>query len=203
MQSLRKMFGPSRHEIWQQLSTEMGAQFVDGGFWKGDKVQATHGPWTITLDNYVVSNGKTTVTYTRMRAPYVNPDGFRFTVYRKGLFSEIAKWLGMRDIAIGDEQFDKDFILKSNQEVKLRQLLSEPRIREMIALQPDIHFEVRDDEGFFGPSFPAGVDELCFQVVGVIKDIERLKSLYELFSETLDRLCRIGSAYETDPQMTV
>lgn len=203
MQSLRKMFGPSRHEIWQQLSTEMGAQFVDGGFWKGDKVQATHGPWTITLDNYVVSNGKTTVTYTRMRAPYVNPDGFRFTVYRKGLFSEIAKWLGMQDIAIGDEQFDKDFILKSNQEVKLRQLLSEPRIREMIALQPDIHFEVRDDEGFFGPSFPAGVDELCFQVVGVIKDIERLKSLYELFSETLDRLCRIGSAYETDPQMTV
>ena len=203
MQSLRKMFGPSRHEIWQQLSTEMGAQFVDGGFWKGDKVQATHGPWTITLDNYVVSNGKTTVTYTRMRAPYVNPDGFRFTVYRKGLFSEIAKWLGMQDIAIGDEQFDKDFILKSNQEVKLRQLLSEPRIRGMIALQPDIHFEVRDDEGFFGPSFPAGVDELCFQVVGVIKDIERLKSLYELFSETLDRLCRIGSAYETDPQMTV
>jgi len=35
--------------------------------------------------------------------------------------------------------------------------------------------------------------------VGVIKDVERLKLLYELFSETLDELCRIGSARQTAP----
>jgi len=33
-------------------------------------------------------------------------------------------------------------------------------------------------------------------VAGVIKDVERLKQLFELFAETLDHLCRIGSAYE-------
>jgi hypothetical protein len=43
------------------------------------------------------------------------------------------------------------------------------------------------------------VDELYFQVVGVLKDIERLKSLFELFAEVLDRLCRMGSAYERGP----
>ena len=203
MESLRKLFGPSRHEIWQQLSNEIGAHFVDGGFWKGDKVEVAHGPWTITLDKYVVSNGKSSVTYTRMRALYVNPDGFRFTVYRKGLFSDMGKWFGMQDLVIGDEEFDRDFILKSNSEVKLRQLLSQPRIRELIARQPDIHFEARHDEGFLAQSFPEGVDELCFQVVGVIKDIERLKLLYELFSETLDQLCRIGSAYQTEPNVSL
>ena len=49
----------------------------------------------MTLDTYAVFTGKVVIVYTRMRAPYVNPSGFRFTVYRKGLFSEIGKWLGM------------------------------------------------------------------------------------------------------------
>jgi hypothetical protein len=38
---------------------------------------------------------------------------------------------------------------------------------------------------------------LQFQVTGVIKDVERLRQLFDLFAETLDQLCRIGSAYET------
>ena len=37
---------------------------------------------------------------------------------------------------------------------------------------------MKDDEGWFSTSFPEGVDELYFQVVGVIKDVEQLKSLY-------------------------
>ena len=50
--------------------------------------------------------------------------------------------------------------------------------------------------------FP-GVDELYFSVVGVIKDAERLKSLYYLFAEVLNQLCHIGSAYENDPQLEI
>ena len=49
---LRQPFGPSKEEIWRQLCTEIGAQYVDGGFWTDDKVQAHHGQWTITLDTY-------------------------------------------------------------------------------------------------------------------------------------------------------
>jgi hypothetical protein len=44
---------------------------------------------------------------------------------------------------------------------------------------------------------------LQFTVVGVIKDVERLKLLFELFSETLDQLCRIGSAYDQPPDVRV
>jgi hypothetical protein len=200
---LKNLFGPSRQEIWKQLCTEIGAQYVDGGFWKGDKVQATHGPWTITLDTYTVSNGKTSTTYTRMRAPFVNTESFRFTVYRKGIFSDIGKWFGMQDIEIGDEAFDRDFILKSNQELKLQELLGSSGLRDLIDRQPEIYFAVKDDEGYFGSSFPEGVDELYFQVVGVIKDVERLKLLYELFSETLEQLCRIGSANENAPNVSL
>jgi hypothetical protein len=199
--ALRKLFGPSKVEIWRQLSADIGARFVEGGLWKADKVVATHGQWTVTLDTFAVSTGKVTIIYTRMRAPYVNPGGFRFTIYRRSLFSNVAKWFGMQDVEIGDPPFDDDFIIKGTDEGPLRSLLSSPRIRELIARQKDIHFTVKDDEGWFGPTFPEGVDELYFQVVGVIKDVERLKLLYELFTETLEELCRIGSAYETKPEM--
>lgn len=203
MNVLRRVFGPSRREIWEQLSAEMHGRYVQGTWFTGDKVQVTHGAWTLTLDTYVISTGKSAVIFTRMRAPYVNPDGFRFTIYRSGVFSDIAKRLGMQDVEIGTEPFDTDFIIKGTDEVKLRALLSSPRIKELIAAQPQIHLTVQDDEGWFGEHVPEGVDELYFQVVGVIKDTERLKALYDLFSETLDQLCRIGSAYEQAPDVKV
>jgi hypothetical protein len=200
---MRRWFGPSKKEIWRQLSADLNARFVDGGVWKTDKVEATHGEWPVTLDTYAVSTGKTVIMYTRMRAPYVNPEGFRFTIYRRGFFSGVGKMLGMQDVEVGFEEFDNDFIIKGNDESKLRQLFANPKLRELIARQPDINFSVKDDEGWFGPTFPDGVDELAFVVVGVIKDVERLKQLYELFSVTLEALCRMGSAYETDPGVKV
>ena len=197
------MFGPSQREIWQQLSHEMNGRFVQGGFAKGDKVQVAHGEWTLTLDKYAVSTGKVVIIFTRMRAPYVNPDGFRFRVYRRGVFSDIGKMFGMQDIEVGQPGFDEEFIIKGTDEGKLRQLFANPKIRQLIEAQKDIDFSVKDDEGWFGPTFPEGVDELSFTVVGVIKDVERLKLLYELFTATLDELCRIGSAYSSDPGVQV
>jgi hypothetical protein len=199
MSILRTWFGPSRKEIWRQFCDQTGSNYIEGGFWKGDKVEATHDEWTVTLDLYVVSTGKSTITYTRMRAPYVNPDRFRFTVYRKGFFTEIGKWFGMQDVTVGYEEFDRDFVIKGEDEQKLQRLFSSQKIRELIAAQPDIYFSVKDDEGSWRKNFPDGVDELYFQVVGVIKDVERLKLLYELFAETLDELCRMGSAYKQAP----
>lgn len=202
MSLLRSVFGPSRDEIWRQFAGEVGANFTQGSFWKGSsKVEASHGQWTVTLDTYTVSTGKSSTTFTRMRAPYVNPDGFRFNIYRKTIFSNIGKWMGMQDVAVGYQPFDEDFIIKGNDEWKLRRLFASEKIRELICAQPDIHFSVRDVQHNFwaGRNLPPGVDELYFQVVGVIKDVGRLRLLYGLFSETLDELCRMGSAYENSP----
>ena len=190
-------FGPSKDEVWRQLSEEIGAEFIEGGFWKGSKVQAHVGPWTVTLD--INNDGESQST--RIRAPYVNPEGFRFTIYRKGFFSNLGKLLGMQDIEVGDPEFDEAFIIKGNDEGKVSGLFANPKIRQMILAQPNIRLEVKDSEGWFGPKFPEGVDELHFQVLGVIKDLERLKTLFDLFAAVLDQLCRIGSAYKQDPEL--
>ena len=106
----------------------------------------------------------------------------------------------MQDVCVGYPEFDEAFIIKGNHEWKLRRLFSNPRIRQLISAQPDIRFSVNHRHGrVWGKRFPKDVDELYFQVVGVIKDVDRLKLLYELFSETLDELCRMGLACENDP----
>ena len=191
-------FGPSKDEVWRQLSQEIGAEFVENGFWNGSKVQAHVGPWTVTLDTCCSDEDGESLA-TRLRAPFVNPDGFRFRLSPQGFFSVLGKLVGMQDIEVGSPNFDAAFIIKGNNEFKVRDLFANPKIRQMILAQPTIRLEVKDSEGWFGPKFPDDVDELHFQVVGVIKDRERLRALFELFAAMLDELCRIGSAYKREP----
>ena len=200
---LRTLFGPSREEIWQQLAASMGAEFVDGGFFGRDQVVARAGEWTVTLDSFARSSGsgthRSSTTYTRMRAPFVNADGLHFEVYRTSLFTGIGKWLGMQDITIGKEPFDSDFVVKGHPQQTVRALLDDEQLRRLLSAQPSVHFSVKDDEGWFGTQFPQGVDELCFEARGTVTDTYLLRALFDLFAVTLQRLCAIGSAYEEDP----
>lgn len=196
---LRALFGPSKDEIWRQLAEQVHAEFVKGGWVRGSKVVAHIDPWTVTLDTYSQGSGENSMTFTRLRAPYVNRDGFRFTIYRSGVFTFLGEMLGFHDIEIGDRRFDEQFVVKATDEQRVRQLLADERIRDLFHAQPNVRLQVKDDEGWFSARFPEGVDELQFTAAGVIKDLARLEALFDLFAALLHRLCQIGSAYETDP----
>jgi hypothetical protein len=212
MKLLKRMFGPRQVDVWKQLSDELGAEFTKGSFFKTTRVDARIGKWTITLDTFTVSTGKTTVVYTRMRAPFTN-DGFRFSIHRKSMFSGVGKLFGMQDIEVGgpkfdsleplfglpsyidpqiiesgDPEFDSDFIIKSNDEAKARLLFKQLKIRELIRLQPAIELQIKAKSKSKRQVKKDEIDELYFCVTGVIKDLERLKQLFELFSELLKGL---------------
>lgn len=205
MSFLRELFGPSKAEIWSQLAQKTGGRFQEGGFFSGpDRLEAQVGQWMLTLDTYTVSNGKSSTTYTRFRAPYVNADGFRFQVYRAGLFTELGKMLGMQDIEIGDPDFDQTYVLKGNDEKKVRQFFSDDKLKALLNAQSHIRMEVKDDEGgWFREHFPENVDELYFVRGGVMRDLDELQALFELFAHSLHRLCHMGSAYEDDPNVRI
>ncbi|PCH88424.1 MAG: DUF3137 domain-containing protein [Flavobacteriales bacterium] len=201
MSLLRKIFGPSKDEIWSQIAKDIGGEYIDGGFWQKDTLLYEHNEWKILLDTYTQSSGKSSTTYTRLRVPFINKDNLRFTIYREGFFSSIGKFFGMQDIITGDPYFDDHFIIKGNNVSRIKQLLDSEELKKLMDNQPHMHIEVRDDEGWFGPSFPQGVDELYFECFGVIKEKDVLLNLFELFSVVLDRLVRIDSAYEDDPKI--
>ncbi len=89
----------------------------------------------------------------------------------------------------------------------MKLFLEDPKIKEIIQGQPDIHLAIRDKDyysgpfGGFGANFPEEVDELYFECGDTIRDHRRLKPLFNLFSVNLMRLVQIGSAYEDDPKV--
>lgn len=196
---LRKLFGPSQAEIWKQLSEGIDAEFVPPTFFKPAKVISEVGEWAVTLDVYTESHGDHRQSYTRLRAPYVNRDSLRFTIYRASIFTPIGKMLGMQDIETGDAAFDESHVIKGTSEARVRMLLLDRDICRQIETQKHLRIDVKDDEGWFGRKFPDGVDMLEFKVCGIVKDIDRLEHLFALFAGVLHRLCAIGSAYEDDP----
>jgi hypothetical protein len=198
---LRNILGPSKEEIWSQISADIGGEFIDGGFWGIDALRYQHGEWELLLDTYRVSNGKSSTTYTRMRAPFVNKDDLYFNIYRESLFSGAGRFFGMQDLTIGDPFFDESFVIKGNNERKIQQLLNDAKLKALIDQQPRINFKIRDDEGWFGANHPDGVDELYFSRVGTMKDVAELKDLFQLFCHTLERLVQIDSAYANDPNV--
>lgn len=202
MAILHSVFGPSKDEIWTQIAKDIGGQYDDAGLLGRDVLRYRSGAWEITLDTYSTGTNAT-ITYTRMRAPFINKDGLNFAIYQEGFFNSIGKFFGMQDIVIGDPDFDDNFVIQGNNVEKVKQLLSDPGLKLLVQAQPNISFRIRDDEGWFDQPFPEGVEELYFECVGVMKDEKQLKDLFDLFTLTLDRLVQIDSAYEDDPRIAL
>jgi hypothetical protein len=205
MNLLKNLFFSGTEQLWQQLAIEVRGTFTDGGWWKSDRVTVNYKEWTMVLDTYTVSSGKHSTTYTRMRCPYVNKDGFRFKLFREGFFAGIGKFFGMQDVEVGEKIFDETFVLQGNNPAQIKALFEKEKLRQLLLNQPsrDFSIEVKDDEGFFQAKFPEGVDELVFLVHGIVTDVEWLKSVFFLFAEIMNQLCQIGSAYETKPDITL
>jgi hypothetical protein len=199
---LRQLFGPSRAEIWKQLSEQIHADFVAGGLLSNDRIVAAVDSWTVTLDTVTEAVGRASVSCTRIRAPYKNHDNFRFLVYNRGAIDDIGLRRGMQDVIVGDAAFDSKFIVQGSDEAKVREYFQDAALRGMMMALPPFRFEVKDDEGWFGEAFPEGVDELYLQSAGEIRELEQLKAIYALFAEALHQLCRIGSAHENEPVQT-
>ena len=197
------LFGTSRKEVWKQLSQEISSNYIEGSFLKDPRIEYKHKYWTIYLDTYTVSTGKSTITYTRMRAPFINTKKFNFKIYRRGITSNIGKVLGMQDIEIGYDYFDNDFIIKGNDEILLRRLFQNHKMRDLIEKQSKIVLEIKDNEGRFGPKFNECESELYFIVTGVIKDKDKLKNLFDLFKLVINELEMIGITVNQSPEVNL
>ena len=198
-------FGDHREQIWQTLAEKVGGTFVDEPGASFDKVIANADPWTVTLDVHAYPGYKMEQHFTRMRAPYVNADGFTFVLHKRNLFEQVQAKLGLHNALgnaeTGHEEIDKSFIVRTNNPEQLKRLFNNDRLRQLVIDLPNVHLQVKPDDGEFGPRFPQGVDELYFEVPGEINNLDQLKNLYDLFSEVLHTLCHIGSAYESDPHL--
>jgi hypothetical protein len=207
---------PRQELAWKQLASEIGGELITrterGRRFLGRHLQlaviAKAGPSPIALDLKMEAGADTVPSWlvTRIRAPYVARDTIAFSVKRLrarlsdgALLHGMAKLSGRHKVEAGDLGFYRDFLITANDTDKVRALLADPKIRDLIQSQPSLDISAARPGWRLFKRSSQRLSVLRFEEEGVITDVQRLKSLFELFHETLNQLCQIGSASQEEP----
>jgi hypothetical protein len=125
------------------------------------------------------------ISFTTFRAPLHVADGFRFALHREHFTDGIGKFFGMQDIEIGYPDFDGQVVVKSSDESRVRALFADATLRKSLLTLPDFHFGIIPSSR---PETDTDTDFLELSVDQGILDSERLRSLYNIFFQTLCEL---------------
>jgi len=185
-----------RRQAFQAAASDVGATFVAGKRPNGDEVHLEHGPWRVTLDTYVESNGQASVTYTRARSLYVAKEDFTFSISRRNVFTRIAEMFGFYGLLVGDQELEGKYTIKSSSDPRGRSLMTDRRLRELIIVQPSLRLEIRRLSWAKRRRKGEGVRTVTVRTTGVLKEPDRLANYMLLVAHTLDQLVRIGAAHD-------
>jgi hypothetical protein len=107
-------------EAWRQAATELGGKFTPAeSGWLSSKpmsIGAVVEGVSVMIDHYTVSSGRSSTSYTRLRAQAETLHNFKLAIHQEGVFASLGKALGAQDVEVGDPRFDKAFIVKTNDE---------------------------------------------------------------------------------------
>lgn len=169
----------AREKAWRELADSTGLTYESGGFLGSSRVTGTYRSHSLTLETFTRGTGKSRTTYTRIVLFVNNQTGAYLALYEEGFFSKIGKFFGMQDIQIGDEELDQRFIIKSRPESYAAGLLRVGGLRQRLMEMRPLNIELDGRE-------------LHFEQVGVLKNLDYLRSLFDLLSDLAGAIERTG-----------
>jgi hypothetical protein len=187
----------TRRDAWRAVAAALDGQCVESTRAANDKAVFQHLGWTIVLDTYTVNVAETSVTYTRVRAPFTGSDDFKLTVARRTWLSRFVIVPRARTIKVGSRMFDEKYIARTNSEGRARSLLNTSEVRSLIMVQPSLRLQIRRPSWSRRRTLSEGARDVIVRTTGVVTDPARLEDYVMLVAHTLDGLLRIGSASGT------
>jgi hypothetical protein len=181
-------------QAWATLAAAHDGAVELGRWGRIKTVRVPHGDWAITLDSYVVSTGKTTSTFTRLRVPIRTRTDFRMRIFRENVFARMAKWFGMSDVSVPDPEIDRKFIVQTSVASFVNTLVLDRKFASALLALPSGRLEVAPVRRR-GRRVPETV-ELRWITGGLLNDTDKLENALKLVRATLDGLVRAGVARE-------
>lgn len=188
----------TRKALIQSHCNALNGRYVEGGFSKGPYMVFEHHCFEIVFDYHVVSTGKSTITYTRVRTAFKNPKEYKLKLGKEGFFSKVGKAFGGQDIEIGDEIFDQSHIIKSNDESMTTRLLNKFEIKSRINFKKNFSLDIVQKNSM-GIKSVEGESGLIFYTVGKLKHEVEVITLIELFRHILDYMVELNITSEVKP----
>ena len=111
-------------EVYLRVAHAYDGQCVTGGIFRRPAVRFTRHGVSVLLDIYS-TGGEHATYYTQLHLGYAERE-LRMEVFPESLVRSLGKLLGTQDIIIGSPQFDRDYIIRGNDERRIATLLTEP-----------------------------------------------------------------------------
>jgi hypothetical protein len=116
---------------------------------------------------------------------FKNHDVLMFKILPESAGDKIKKVLGrLKEIKIGQSDFDDMFLIRGNDENKIKNLFRNPDISNFMLHHRRLSLELTPYSLVFSTYLP-------------IRNIEHLKMIYNWLSEILNELCIMDSGYES------
>jgi hypothetical protein len=183
-----------KENFWQQFAIEANGKFSEGEYGRSDKAELIKDGWSIFFDHYLLTENGNNASqmFTRILIPFISNNNFKFEIYRTELFDTVLKLFGVQDITTGYEDFDKEFIVKSNNEHKIKSLLRDPEVRKSIQLLKKVNIQISVQHGIWEERLPKNEYELCIYIEEQISETEKLKNLGNLLHQIIGKLFEIN-----------
>jgi len=102
--------------------------------------------------------------HTAIEIKVENPIAYRLDIYEEGLMSKLNKYFGMQDIVIGKEKFDKEYIIKTNNEELTKKIFTDKICDELLFMA----------NGRFGFGFEFGVKKIYYDEPKLLTNEKRM-----------------------------
>jgi hypothetical protein len=120
---------------------------------------------------------------TSFSAELSDQTSFRFSIQKQGLKHEIGKLFGMQDVIVGQPEFDKRFLIQTNDEEKVKKIFSNEDVSAKLLELPVVDFKVRERR------IGANIEiVLTLNLEGGITEPETLKDAFQCFKKVLSQL---------------
>jgi hypothetical protein len=171
----------SEEAIWKVITDQLNSRKDEQDY----SVQFSFGNYRVTLDiDILPDHGEDgEKPYTSFTTPVSNDNNFRFKIEQQGLKHQIGKLFGTQDIVVGQPDVDKKYLIQSNNEEKVKEMLKQSELSTALLRHPVANFEIKENK--------IGVTRetvLRLDVEGAITEPSILQSLFQTFKTALSKL---------------
>lgn len=145
-----KKINARKKAMYEQLAQRLGLVHTETKYLmaKLNNLAGEYRGMKVAIWEKMEGSGKNRTVVTRILITAPGFD-FDFKIGKEHFFTKIGKALGMKDIEFGDPEFDKKFLLKSDNEEKFRRLITPNIQHEIRNLGSDIRSSIRMQKGEF------------------------------------------------------
>lgn len=180
--------------VWRDFADEKGGKVIQDDTQSGSPVMAIHIPVPESRDMLTIKpwlpSGKKAFEATFATISFPSKDDFAFAVWTEHKIDQLHKVLGMQDVRIGEDKFDKKFIVQANNEILVKQLFADSTLCELLLEQNTCELRLVPDasEHFPDHHIPAGHSVILYAADQLVDKFENLEAISNILQQVLERI---------------